>query len=72
MLANLSGAVEFVGGAARDRVARYRKQAAQFRELAEMEPVVRLRTQLLRLAREYDQLADRLEAKSSRGGRGRT
>lgn len=66
LFTRLTGAVEFAGAAARDRVARYRAQASQFRELAEVEVVGRLRTQLLRLSREYDQLADGLEARSSR------
>lgn len=60
----LSGAIQFVSAAARDRVARYRDQAAQFREFAEEEPVGRLRIQLLRLAREYEALADSLDRKS--------
>ena len=61
-----AGALEFVQAASRDRITHYRTQAEQFREMAETEPVGRLRGNLLDLARQYDQLADSLEIKTSR------
>ena len=55
---DLPGALQFAETAARDRVARYREQATQFRALAETKPVGRLRTQLLRLANEYELMVE--------------
>jgi hypothetical protein len=46
---------EMAGG----RAARYHKQAEHFQNLAEMESEPRAREQLLRLAGEYRELADR-------------
>lgn len=54
----LLGASAFVEYAARERRRHYRHQAARFRSLAEVEPLRPLRRRLLRLAQEYDQLAD--------------
>ena len=60
----LLGALHFVDSAVRNRLAHYREQAGRFRELAEMEPVGRLRTELLKLARRYELIADTLGGKS--------
>ena len=57
-------ALQFAETASRDRVARYREQAARFRELADIEPVGRLRAELIKLAGRYELLADSMEAKS--------
>lgn len=56
-----SGA-RFLESAARSRIAGYRDQAAQFREMAELEPVARVRAHLLHLADEYHAIADELES----------
>ena len=63
----LMGALSFVENAARDRIARYRAQASNFRELADREPVGRLRTELLKLAQRYESLAETITARSRDG-----
>jgi hypothetical protein len=60
----LFGTLQFVDNAVRNRLAHYREQAVRFRELAEVEPVGRLRAELLKLSRRYELLADNLGAKS--------
>jgi hypothetical protein len=44
----------------RDRVARYREHVERFREIAKMEMQPRVRSRLLELAAEYEQLIDNL------------
>ena len=58
--------LDFIQSAAHDRINHYRGQAEHFRELATAEPVGRLRTGLVNLARQYDELADSIEIKSVR------
>ena len=55
------GAVEFVMTASRNRAASYRERAASLSELADSEPIGRLRLQLQDLADQYEDLAGRLE-----------
>jgi hypothetical protein len=55
-----SGVLEFVATAAHARAAHYRDQAAQLRDMAEAEPVGRLRDRLLDLAAQYDRLTEGL------------
>ena len=55
----------------RDRVARYREHVERFREIAKMEMQPRIRSRLLELAEQYEELVDDLAgAKGSqrRGG----
>ena len=54
-------------GVAGDRAARHRKRAEHFQNLAGMESEPRAREQLLRLAGEYRELADRGPQKPSAG-----
>jgi hypothetical protein len=55
--------------ALRARIAQYREQAAHFTQLAEAEPVEKIRDQWTTLARDYAHLASTLEPEggSSRG-----
>ncbi len=53
--------IEFVESAARQRAADYRERAAHLSVMAEAEPVGSLRTRLLELAADYDELAENLE-----------
>ena len=55
------GAVEFVQVAAGRRAATYRERAAQFVEMADAEPIGRIRNQLRALANQYEELAASLE-----------
>ena len=59
----LSGAIEFIRAATRDRIDHYRRQAECLREMAEAEGIGGLRTNLKRIARQYESLADSLEIK---------
>jgi hypothetical protein len=52
-----AGALEFVERAAREREAQYRQKAAEFRAMAEVEPLASLRRHLRALARQYEELA---------------
>lgn len=53
-----SGVLGFVALAVRGRAANYRAHAAHFREMAEAEPIGRLREKLVDLAAQYEQLAE--------------
>ena len=55
-----SGVLEFVATAAHARAAHYREQAAQLRDMAEAEPIGKLRDRLLDVAAQYDRLAEGL------------
>lgn len=61
-------ALRFVERAGRARIARYREQAADFRKLAQSEPLGRLRNELLKLAQRYDALAEDVTTKRRRTG----
>ena len=61
----LSGAIEFIRAATQDRINHYRQQAECLREMAAAEAIGGLRTNLKRIARQYDSLADSLEIKIS-------
>jgi hypothetical protein len=61
----LSGAIDFIRTATRDRIDHYRRQAECLREMAAAEAIGGLRTNLKRIAREDDSLADSLEVKIS-------
>jgi len=52
------------------RAVRYREQAQNLRDMAAAEPVGSLRESLLALSRQYDALADSIEAKGQRQRRG--
>ena len=58
--------LDFIQSAAHDRINHYRGQAEHFRDLTATEPVGRLRTSLMNLARQYDELADSIGIKSVR------
>jgi hypothetical protein len=47
----------------RDKADHYRDTAAHLRDMAEGEPVRRLRTRLLDLARQYEELAEKFQAR---------
>ncbi len=49
-----------------ERIAHYREQSAQFRQWAEEETVPEARDGLLDMARQYERLANEIEAKSQR------
>jgi hypothetical protein len=51
------GVLEFAATAAHARAAHYRDQAARLREMAEAEPIGRLRERLIDTARQYEDLA---------------
>ncbi len=55
-----SSVLEFVATAAHARAAHYREQAAQLRDMAEAEPIGKLRDRLLDVAAQYDRLAEGL------------
>ena len=55
-----SGVLEFVATAAHARAAHYREQAAQLRDMAEAEPIGKLRDRLLDVAAQYDRLVEGL------------
>jgi hypothetical protein len=61
------GAVEFVQAAASRRAATYRERAAQLAEMAEAEPIGKIRNQLSALANRYGELAASLEPSPSSG-----
>ena len=54
------GVLEFAANAAHARAAHYRDQAARLREMAEAEPIGRLRERLVDIARQYEALATAL------------
>jgi len=60
------GVLEYLSAATQQRAAYYRDKAAQFREIAEAEPIGRLRERLLHLARQYDDVAEIVEARRQR------
>jgi hypothetical protein len=62
-----SGIVRFVETAARHRVALYRERAAELRRMAQGEPIGSLRTRLIGLARNYEELAAGPGAQNTRG-----
>jgi hypothetical protein len=43
-----------------ERAARYRAEAQKYRDRAETEPIIEIKFMMLELARQYDDLADRL------------
>ena len=51
------GILEFAANAAQARIIHYNDQAARLREMAEAEPIGRLRDQLTATARQYEKLA---------------
>jgi hypothetical protein len=53
----------------RNRVDRYREQVERFREIAKMETEPRVRTRLLELAGQYEQLVDDLVGPGPRRSR---
>ena len=61
-----TGVLEYLSAANQLRAAYYRDKAAQFREIAEAEPIGRLRDRLLHLARQYDDVAKIVEARRQR------
>jgi hypothetical protein len=61
--ARKAGILEFVTNSAHERAAHYREHAAKLRKMAEKEGARRLRNNLLRLADQYDGLADRATVK---------
>jgi hypothetical protein len=58
--------LEYLSAATQQRAAYYRDKAAQFREIAEAEPIGRLRDRLLHLAQQYDDVAEIVEARRQR------
>ena len=60
------GVLEYLSAATQQRAAYYREKAAQFREIAEAEPIGRLRDRLLYLARQHDDVAAIVEARRQR------
>ena len=58
--------LEYLSAATQQRAAYYPDKAAQFREIAEAEPIGRLRDRLLHLARQYDDVAEIVEARRQR------
>jgi len=67
-----SGIVGYVETAARHRVALYRDRAAELRRMAQAEPIGSLRTRLLGLARNYEELAASLGAQHRHAIRARS
>ena len=53
------GALEFLANATRARDAHYRERAAHLRMMADDEPLGRLRSGLIGLAEQFEQLADK-------------
>jgi hypothetical protein len=53
--------LSFVAASAQGRATRYREHAAQLRKIAKAAFIGRLRHELLRLADEFESLADRIE-----------
>jgi hypothetical protein len=60
------GVLEYLSAATQQRAAYYRDKAAQLREIAEAEPIGRLRDRLLHLAQQYDDVAEIVEARRQR------
>jgi hypothetical protein len=60
------GVLEYLSAATQQRAAYYRDKAAQCREIAEAEPIGRLRDRLLHLAQQYDDVAEIVEARRQR------
>jgi hypothetical protein len=56
------GALDFVASAAQLRATHYRARADKLREMAEAEPIGRMRTRLTELAGHYDRLAESVVA----------
>lgn len=52
------GVLEFLANSIQVRAAHYRERAAHLRDMAEGEPVERLRERLTELARQFEELAD--------------
>jgi hypothetical protein len=67
-----SGIVGYVETAARHRAALYRDRAAELRRMAQAEPIGSLRTRLLGLARNYEELAASLGARHRHAIRARS
>jgi hypothetical protein len=61
-----SGVVGYVETAARHRAALYRDRAAQLRKMAQAEPIGSLRSRLLGLARNYEEMAAGVATQSRR------
>ena len=54
------GVFAFVEHSAQERVAHYRERSAHLRLMAEAEPLGHLRNSLIDLAKQFEQLADRI------------
>ena len=61
-----SGVVGYVETAARHRAALYPERAAQLRRMAQAEPIGSLRSRLIGLARDYEELAASVGTQSRR------
>ena len=66
-----AGILEFFATAAHARAAGYRERAAQLREMAESEPIGRLRERLLDLSRQFEALASSIDTPSRSRSNGR-
>ena len=55
-----AGAVQFAETATRYRATAYRERAAHLMDMAEAEPIGKLRGQLVAPARQYEELANKL------------
>ena len=54
------GIFAFLSHSAQERVAHYRERGAHLRGMAEAEPIGGLRNKLIELAKQFEQLADRI------------
>jgi len=61
----IGGAIEFAAASAFTRAAHYRDQATRLREMADEEPIGRLRDRLRETADQYDELAEGIVARLS-------
>lgn len=61
-----AGLLGYLAGAVQVRAAGHRDKAATLRQMAETEPVNKLRNRLLDLSRQFEGMADSIDAKRQR------